>query len=145
MLVIFRSGNIPLDVIGVLPREIEAHVRSNGLGKKEGHFFWVEVDTNELNDEQYKLLADELAQPILSEVPKITHPFKTNYKKYRVIEKRRNQLIEKRLQALDHNFDANIAVSTHEAKRIYPKRKLTIKQLRHIIKDKVTGKSLNGD
>lgn len=148
MLVVFRAGpkgDQTLDVIDVIPREIEARVRENGLGAKEKAYFWVEVDDIGLTDEQAIELARELTEPELEEKPTPVHPDKTPVKTYKVKQKRRKRLTQKRLEKLDPDFSASTATRTKDASKLYPKRKLTIKQLKGCIRDKVTGKHLDGD
>jgi hypothetical protein len=143
MLVLFRLGEAAGfdagDIIDVLPREREAQIRREGLGRKEGHFFWVEVDTTQLSDAQFNELAERLTSPELVEVPRAAHPVKTTHKKYRVVKKRKYQMNLEKLQALDAHFDARKAATTQEARRIYPRRKLTLEQFRKIIREKPSG------
>jgi len=149
MLVVFRAGprgDRTLDVIDVLPREIEARVRETGLGVKEKAYFWVEVDDSSLTDEQAIALAQQLTEPEYEDLPDhIDHQGRTNVKRRRIKQKRRKRLTQKRLEAIDPTFKAATVVRTSDASKVFPQRKITLKQLRRIIKDKVTGKHLDGD
>jgi len=157
MLVVFRTGEQTdntnatfdeRDVVDVIPRHKEAVIRRRGLGKKAGRFYWVEVDTDDLTDDEFQALADELLEPELEEIPSAPLPArmkKTVHKRYKVKRKRTKVLDDNELHKVDARFNKNVARVTRKASAIYPKTKLTVKQLRNAIVDKRTGRKINGN
>jgi len=148
MLVVFRTGpkgDQTMDVVDVIPRAKEETIKGRGLGNKAGRFFWVEVDTDKLSDAAFDALSGELLEPDVELGEEIIHPVKRPVKRPRFRAKRKNRLDQKRLEQVDSAFKASTAVRTHDASSIYPKKKVSIGQLRRMIKNKRTGRHLNGD
>lgn len=154
MLVVFRTGEQTdntnatfdeRDVVDVIPRHKEAVIKRRGLGKKDVRLFWVEVNTDDLNDQEFQTLADELLEPELEEIVTVNHPIKTLHKKYKVTRKRTKILDDNALHKIDARFNKDIARVTRKASLIYPRTKLTVGQLRKIIIDKRTGRKIDGD
>lgn len=147
MLVLFRAGprgDRTLDVIDVIPRASEARVRATGLGLKEGAYFWVEVDTKGISDNAFDALATELLEPDISETAVVKHPLKNPVETRKIRAKHKNRLDQKRLEKIDPTFKASTVTRTKDAKRIFPEKILTIRQLRTSVKNKRTGRYLYG-
>jgi hypothetical protein len=134
-----------MDVVDVIPRSKEKIIKQRGLGNKAGRFFWIEVDTEGISDHAFNALAEQLLEPELEQITVLHSPLKGELTRPKLLAKRKNRLDTHRLAALDENFNAATAVRTHDASRIYPKRVLTVRQLRRMIKNKRTGRYLYGD
>lgn len=148
MLVVFRAGpkgDQTMDVVDVIPRAKEKVAKKRGLGKKAGRFFWIEVDTDNISNTAFNALAEQLLAPDIAEVAIIEHPIKGPVEVDKIRAKRVNRLDQKRLEKVDPSFKASTAVRTHDASKVYPKKKLTIRQLRTMVKNKRTGRYLYGD
>lgn len=150
MLVIFRAGpkgDQTLDLIDVIPREKEKTIWDRGLGKKAGRFFWVQVDDSKLSDTKFNELAAELVSPQLDGAIPINRAYikSTPDPKPRIVAKRKYRLNQNALEQLDPAFDASASYRTLDASSIFPQKILTLQQFAKIIRNKATGRDLNGD
>ena len=148
MLIVFRVGKSrkydDWDVIDVISRKREPVVRKQGLGKGAKQFFWVEVDTDELSDDQFKALAHKVTdfEGHYSATERTIHK-----RIRRKVERlRRYQMNPKYLEKIQPDFWVDIAAQATEAEVIYPSVKMSLAQFRKLLINKETGRSMkHGD